>query len=73
VHDPLEQSGSRDLVPPQRIHFFDGIRPTRPYVYGLNRVRNPETFQVEYKADESEKYPIRLFTRGHEYSDRGRS
>ena len=67
MHDPLEQSVSRDLVPPQRIHFFDGIRPTRPYVYGLNRVRNPETFQVEYKADESKKYPIRLFTRGHEY------
>ena len=67
MHDPLEQSVSRDLVPPQRIHFFDGIRPTRPYVYGLNRVRNPETFQVEYKADESKKYPIRLFPRGHEY------
>ena len=67
MHDPLEQSGSRDLVPPQRIHFFDGIRPTRPYVYGLNRVRNPETFQVEYKADESEKLAIQLFPRGHEY------
>ena len=67
MHDPLEQSVSRDLVPPQRIHFFDGIRPTRPYVYGLNRVRNPETFQVEYKADESEKLAIQLFPRGHEY------
>ena len=67
VHPPLQQTVSRDLVPPQRIHFFDGIWPTRPYVYGLNRGRNLDTFQVEYTADESKKYAIRLFPRGHEY------
>ncbi len=67
VHDPLEQSAARDYVPPQRIHLFDGFRPTRPFVYGLTRARNPDTFQVEYKADESKRIAIWLFPRGHEY------
>ena len=67
VHDPLEQSAARDYVPPQRIHLFDGFRPTRPFVYGLTRARNPDTFQVEYTADESKRIAIWLFPRGHEY------
>ena len=67
VHDPLEQSAARDYVPPQRIHLFDGFRPTRPFVYGLTRARNPDTFQVEYKADESKRIAIWFFPRGHEY------
>ena len=67
VHDPLAQSASRTFVPPQRIHFFDGLKPSWPYVYGLNRERDPLTLQPLYKPDESKRYSIKLFARGLEY------
>ncbi len=67
VHDPLAQNAQRSFVPPQRVHFFDGWKPAWPYVNGLLRERNPVTLKPEYSADESKRFPIRLFARGHEY------
>ena len=67
VHNPLAQEATRAFVPPQRVHFFDGLKPTRPYVYGLIRERNPVTLKPEYTADKSKKFPIKFFVRGHEY------
>ena len=67
IHDPLTQEATRAFVPPQRVHFFDGLKPNRPYVYGLIRERNPVTLKPEYTADKSKKFPIKFFVRGHEY------
>lgn len=72
VHNPLAQEATRTFVPPQRVHFFDGLKPTRPYVYGLIRERNPVTLKPEYTADKSQKFPIKLFVSGHEYKFLGR-
>ena len=67
IHDPYAQNAQRSFVPPQRVHFFDGWKPTWPYVNGLIRERNPVTLKPEYKADETKRYSIKLFARGHDY------
>ena len=67
IHEPLIQQATRNFVPPQRVHFFDGSRPTWPYAYGLIRDRYPDTLQPLYTADKSKRFSIRFFARGHEY------
>ena len=67
VHDPLADEPKRTFAPPQRVHIFDGLRPTRPYVYGLIRERDPETLKPLYTADTSKKFPIKFFVDGHGY------
>jgi peptide/nickel transport system permease protein len=67
IHDPLAQDSLRTFVPPQPVHLFDGLKPARPYVYGLIRERDPVTRKPQYSADTSNKIPIQLFVRGHEY------
>ena len=67
IHDPYAQNAQRSFVPPQRVHFFDGWKPSWPYVNGLIRERNPVTLKPEYKADETKRYSIKLFARGHDY------
>ena len=55
-------------TPPTRIHFFDSEGRFRgPFVYGLVRSRDPETFAAVYEEDQSQTYPIRLFQRGEPY------
>ncbi|MBV7338191.1 ABC transporter permease [Chloroflexi bacterium TSY] len=63
IHDPQAQSAKRAFVPPQRIH-FEGMRP---FVYGLEDKRNPETLQMEHYPDLSKKYPLQFFVEGHKY------
>ncbi len=53
---------------PQRIHFFDENGLTAPFVYGLKRELNMETFERVSVVDTSVKYPVRLFGRGEEYA-----
>jgi len=67
IHDPQATSSKRDFVPPQRIHLFDGFRPTRPYVDGLIKTRDPETRKATYETDESVRFPLRFFVKGHDY------
>jgi peptide/nickel transport system permease protein len=66
IHDPRTTVPTRVFVPPQRVHFFDGIRPG-PYVYGLNVSRDPDTLAQVFETDKSEKHSIRFFVRGFEY------
>ena len=67
IHDPHETSADRAFLSPQRVHFFDGMRPTRPYVYGLVQGRDPVTLKMTYEVDESTSQPLSLFVKGHEY------
>jgi peptide/nickel transport system permease protein len=53
---------------PQRIRFIhEGRLHLRPFVYGFQRSRDPDTLRSVYTLDKSERYPIRLFVRGDSY------
>jgi peptide/nickel transport system permease protein len=67
IHDPRQELAQKSYIPPQRVHFFDGFKPTRPYVYGLMGQRHEVTRAMEWEADESQRFNIQLFVRGHEY------
>jgi len=67
THDPNELQGKRAFVPPQQLHFFDGLKPVRPYVYGIEASRHPETFKPIYEDDRTIKHGVSFFVRGHEY------
>ncbi|MGQ9477247.1 MAG: ABC transporter permease [Candidatus Bipolaricaulia bacterium] len=64
-YDPQAQHRQFPYVPPMlgRLH-FSGLRP---FVYGLERVRDPFTLDWVYREDRSQIYPIRFFVRGPEY------
>jgi len=64
--NPLASEAQRSLLPPHRIHWFDGWRFS-PYVYGLTGMRDPNTFKRVYTPDPNKKIPVRFFTRGFEY------
>lgn len=66
IHDPRFTDSQRAFVPPQRIHIFEGWKPT-PWVYGDIAERNPVTLQMEHRPDTSTKHYIQFFDRGHEY------
>jgi peptide/nickel transport system permease protein len=69
-YDPQTQHRQFPYVPPMlgRLHFRDegGFHP-RPFVYGLERVRDPFTLDWVYREDRSQKYPVYFFVRGPEY------
>jgi peptide/nickel transport system permease protein len=67
THDPQVAFAKRAFVPPQRVHFFNGLVPTRPYVNGLSGKRNPVTLGMEYTPDLESKIPIDFFVSGFEY------
>src|SRR5262249_29403478 len=64
--DPNVSEAQRSLMPPQPIHWFDGWR-FRPHVYALKGARDPVTFKRVYRADPSDKIPVRVFAEGFEY------
>ena len=64
--DPTQPEAQRGLLSPQRIHLFDGWKPS-PHVLAVSGKRDPITFQRVYEVDPDTKIPIRLFARGFEY------
>lgn len=64
--NPLASEAQRSLLPPQRIHWFDGGHFS-PHVYGLTGVRDPMTFKRVYTPDPNKKIPVKFFARGFEY------
>ena len=67
-YDILERSKLR-YSPPSRIHLVDenGRFHLRPFVYGMEKQRDPETWEIGYTEDRSTRYPIRFFTEGASY------
>lgn len=55
--------------PPQKVHFFDqkGNFHLRPFVYGLKKEMDPETWITKFYEDKSKKYYINFFVHGDEY------
>ena len=64
--DPLDSASKRGLLPPQRIHLFDGWKPS-PHVFAVSGERDMKTFKRVYTVDREKKIPVRLFARGFEY------
>ena len=67
---PYHKTDSRGkfaLAPPMRVRILDNGRLQRPFVYGLDRERDPETLMFVYEEDPQTIYPIRFFVRGDEY------
>lgn len=68
-HDPVKFTAIHKLAPPQSIHLLDddGNFYGRPFVYGINQERDPETLRRIYTEDKSKIYPIYFFVRGDPY------
>ena len=67
---PYHKTDSRGkfaLAPPMRVRILDQGRLQRPFVYGLDRGRDPVTLMFVYEEDREAIYPIRFFVRGDEY------
>jgi peptide/nickel transport system permease protein len=64
--DPNASEAQRSLMPPQRIHWFDGWR-FRPHVYAVKGARDPLTFKRVYQADPEQRISLRLLAEGFEY------
>jgi peptide/nickel transport system permease protein len=54
-------------APPQRLHYYSQDAGLGMYVYGYDVKRDPETFELTFRVDESKRIPVGLFVRGDEY------
>jgi len=64
--EPTLSEGDRSLMPPQRIHWFDGWKPS-PHVFAVSGERDQVTFKRVYEVDRDQKIPVRFLGRGFEY------
>ena len=64
IHDPEITHGIDSLVGPQRLN---NLYRFDPFVYGLESVRNPDTFALEHVPNKEVKHPVKFFVRGYEY------
>jgi peptide/nickel transport system permease protein len=72
-YDPEESFAKYKLAPPSGVHIFDAEgNLRRPFVYKINRERDPETLRNTYVEDTTTIYPIRFFVQGSEYKLWGR-
>jgi len=67
--EPEQTNVTRILTSPTRIHFYDPEKgfSLRPFVYGIERDRDPVTLRYSYAEDRAVIYPLRFFVRGFEY------
>ena len=67
-HDPLRRFKGYLAHPPVAIHIRDETgRFRRPFIYGTEMGRDPETFRPIFEEDRSIIYPIGLFASGDPY------
>ena len=64
--DPELSDAKRSLMPPQRIHWFDGWS-LRPHVYAVKGARDPKTFKRVYQVDPTQTIPVYVFAHGFPY------
>lgn len=67
-YDPFKVERLRTMAPPTGIHLFHDGQFIGPFVYAMERTRDPETTRVSYVPDASEPLPLRLFVAGSDYS-----
>lgn len=68
-YNMLQKNEDYTYAPPTKIHFVDqeGEFNLRPFVYKLEKGRDPVTFAVEYQVNKDVKYPINFLVRGEKY------
>lgn len=68
-YDPYYYNKDFVLAPPQRLHFRceKGQFHLRPFVYGIEKKMNPETWEITYTKDLTNKYPIHFWVHGDPY------
>jgi len=66
-YDPNERFSEYLYAPMQRIHFFEGGKISRPFVFGLAQEQDPITWKSIFKENREEKIYIKFFIRGSEY------
>lgn len=65
--DPEASDSRRGYIPPQAIQWFDSDGSFRPHVNGLKGLRDPKTFKLVYRTDETRKVYLRFFAEGYPY------
>ena len=66
-YDTLTRFPEFALAAPQPIRLFHDGRLRRPFVYGLESARDPETYRKSYVEDGVTVYPLRLLVTGDRY------
>jgi peptide/nickel transport system permease protein len=67
-YDPNQTDTHYLFVPPRLVHFWGPQGPTlRPFVYGLERHVDEETYRTTWTEDRSVQIPVRLFVHGSPY------
>jgi peptide/nickel transport system permease protein len=67
-YDPNVYDKAYPFLSPQGIHFVDETRfHIRPFVYGLESRRDPNTYMMVFEEDRTQKYPIYFLVRGSPY------
>ena len=67
-YDSFRRFADYPFAPPQRLRFIDQGRPSlRPFVYGYERFRDPESLRWRFTVDRSLRYPLSFFVHGDEY------
>ncbi len=69
-YEPNQRNAQYVLCPPQWPHFFDaaGHFHLRPFIYDIQQNPAADEWQREYIVNTSQRYNLRFFTRGPEYS-----
>ena len=67
VADIYQRHPDHLYAPPTSVRIFHEGRLQRPFVYGLQVGRDPETLAPIYESDTQQIYPLRFLVRGHEY------
>jgi peptide/nickel transport system permease protein len=67
-YDPEQKFAQYKLTPPSRVHIRDAQGNFHfPFVYKIERTRDPETLRSTYVEDTSTRYPVKFFVQGTEY------
>lgn len=66
-YSPYERDIYRPSAPPMAIHIFDNGKLQWPFVYGLEKIINKETFAHRYHVNKEKKFPVKFFFRGDSY------
>lgn len=69
-YGPNQKFNDYLYTPPTGIHFVDtqGRFTIRPFVYGMTKEMDMNTLETIYRPDTAQKYYLRFFSRGYEYS-----
>ena len=67
VADTYQRHPDHMFAPPTRVRLLHEGRLQRPFVYGLQVGRHPETLAPIYEDDTQQLYPLRFLVHGHEY------